>query len=375
MSTYVLPADGPAFDPASAYAAGTQQVDRFNVLVLGRTGSGKSTLVNAVFEADLAPTGVGRPVTEQLRLHTVPGKPVGIYDAPGSELGTKARDLGREIREHVSSCASGDLSEQVHMALYCVPTVDGRLHPAEEALIQQVSTLGLPVLLVLTRASQGRDGRLTRSSAEMVSHLESLRLPVYGGRAHPVMAVPDAETGESMHGLDDLYESMLDAAPLAVRGALDRAAAKAVRRRAWERRRRAALVVVQASGAAAQTGDSDDLLEKLLADVAAIYRIEVNGVDRAAHTVVRVARTVWSTVRRASKQPVREFGPVADVLFEPAVIGVVGAVWIGVCEVLARGGLRTAEGSVDLERLRRGVEDELRRRWATDPGSTGKDRS
>ncbi len=36
-----------------------------NVLIAGRTGVGKSTLINAMFQGNIAETGQGRPVTQQ----------------------------------------------------------------------------------------------------------------------------------------------------------------------------------------------------------------------------------------------------------------------------------------------------------------------
>ncbi len=38
-----------------------------NVLIAGRTGVGKSTLINTIFQGNLAKTGQGRPVTENTR--------------------------------------------------------------------------------------------------------------------------------------------------------------------------------------------------------------------------------------------------------------------------------------------------------------------
>ena len=40
---------------------------KVNIVVAGKTGVGKSTLINAVFQGNLAETGDGRPVTKTTR--------------------------------------------------------------------------------------------------------------------------------------------------------------------------------------------------------------------------------------------------------------------------------------------------------------------
>jgi predicted GTPase len=41
-----------------------EKLGKINIIVAGRTGTGKSTLVNAVFGDDFAETATGRPVTQ-----------------------------------------------------------------------------------------------------------------------------------------------------------------------------------------------------------------------------------------------------------------------------------------------------------------------
>ena len=52
---------------------------RVNILVCGKTGVGKSTLINAVFAGNLATTGQGRPVATEIREIKKEGIPVSIF--------------------------------------------------------------------------------------------------------------------------------------------------------------------------------------------------------------------------------------------------------------------------------------------------------
>lgn len=53
-----------------------QNVRRPNVLVVGITGAGKSSLINAVFGGRLAQVGDGVPVTQHYTRFVLPDKPV-----------------------------------------------------------------------------------------------------------------------------------------------------------------------------------------------------------------------------------------------------------------------------------------------------------
>lgn len=51
-----------------------------NIIVAGKTGVGKSTLINAVFKEKLAETGIGSPVTTHMQKLTKKDLPLAIYD-------------------------------------------------------------------------------------------------------------------------------------------------------------------------------------------------------------------------------------------------------------------------------------------------------
>ena len=62
------------------------QRGRVNILIAGKTGVGKSTLINAVFQGNLAETGDGHPVTKTTREIKKEGIPLSIFDTRGLEI-------------------------------------------------------------------------------------------------------------------------------------------------------------------------------------------------------------------------------------------------------------------------------------------------
>lgn len=62
---------------------------KLNIVVIGKSGVGKSTLINSLFRGNFAETGLGRPVTKEVKKIEKNGYPLVIYDTPGFELSDK----------------------------------------------------------------------------------------------------------------------------------------------------------------------------------------------------------------------------------------------------------------------------------------------
>jgi len=141
----------------------TKVTDIFNILILGKTGVGKSTLINAVFHENLAKTGKGKPVTQQIEAITKPGMPICIYDSKGLELKDFPK-IQSELNDFLSERKKEiDISKHIHAAWVCLRQMDSRVESAELDLIFQLVQEGLPVIVVITQAYDDDEGSVEKA--------------------------------------------------------------------------------------------------------------------------------------------------------------------------------------------------------------------
>lgn len=135
-----------------ALAGAKKSVGHANVLIAGKTGVGKSTLVNAVFQGNLAKTGIGKPVTMNTREYKKEGIPLTIIDTKGIEAadyeGTKSQ-LERALHERNRS---DDPTKHVHVAWLCLSEDSRRVETAERDLLTLLDSYSIPTVAVITKA-------------------------------------------------------------------------------------------------------------------------------------------------------------------------------------------------------------------------------
>ena len=122
-----------------------------NILLAGRTGVGKSTLINSVFQGQFATTGQGRPVTEGTREIRKEGIPLTLFDTRGLEMAEFATTL-TQLRTFVAERRRDqDARKHVHVAWVCVSEDLRRVEEAESKLVDVLSDF-MPVVVVVTKA-------------------------------------------------------------------------------------------------------------------------------------------------------------------------------------------------------------------------------
>ncbi len=346
-------------------------IGRFNLAVFGKTGTGKSTLINAVFGTEVAKTGIGEPVTQGSHLYVDRHGTLGIFDTQGLEIGRDDAALLRELRDVVNGLRKKPLSEQIHCAWYCVRGMDRRFEESEAKFVRALADLDLPVLVVLTQVPR-RDNQFHPDAVALARHIESLRLPILGGRPFMTYAMRDQFSGQPPYGLSELVHATFQVVPEAVQAAL--VAAQRVDLDAKARAAQAFIgATVTASAAAAATpipfSDAALLVPLQLAMMARIAQLYGMGVDRAG--IVAVASTaVATTAGRASFTSLLKLIPGAGSIVGGVISASVastftfamGQAWLAVCQKSAGGALPSLGGVVDSKALHDLFMSEFRRR-------------
>jgi uncharacterized protein (DUF697 family)/predicted GTPase len=251
-----------------------KKVGRVNVVIAGRSGVGKSTLINEVFQGRLATTGQGRPVTTEIREYTKEGLPLTIFDTRGLELDRYAETL-RQLEELVESRRrDADPMNHTHVAWLCISEESRRLEEGESRVADMFSRHGVPVIAVITKVRSDNGFR-----AEVQRLLPTARNVV---RVRALGERDDEGNVVKPKGLDDLVMATSEVVPEGQRSAF----AAAQRVSIDLKKTRAHLVVMGAAASAAIIGAapipfSDAVLlvpaqVGMLASISAVFGLPVS---------------------------------------------------------------------------------------------------
>lgn len=206
--------DKVAQDAINAISEKIKNLKHLNIIVAGKTGVGKSTLINSVFRDNLVATGMGKPVTSHMRKITKKGIPLSIYDTRGFELGKEVQaEVKKEVVDTISKgLATHDINEAIHCIWYCINTASNRIEPEEIEWLRELSKENeitqVPIIVVLTQSFSKKKAQELRKTL-LNENLDIVQIV-------PVLAedyeIEDLGIAKA-YGLDVLIQVMEEALP------------------------------------------------------------------------------------------------------------------------------------------------------------------
>ena len=125
-----------------------------NIVVVGGTGVGKSSLVNRFFGIEVASVDAGKPVTKGMDRYEQDDIPVIIYDTEGYEI-TSSSDEGNNfdanIKPQIEEMNSKELKVQIHLVWYCISITNHRVTNYDLQNIEYFVSNGMKTSVVFTK--------------------------------------------------------------------------------------------------------------------------------------------------------------------------------------------------------------------------------
>lgn len=132
-------------------------MDRGNVLVIGNSGVGKSTLINAVLGEDVAVTGWGTSgTTDKLEIYESDAIPFRIIDSVGFEPSfLKERKAINAVKKwSQESVKDGHEDSQINVIWFCIEGTTSKLFPKAIKDLSAATSMweSVPVIVVITKS-------------------------------------------------------------------------------------------------------------------------------------------------------------------------------------------------------------------------------
>jgi len=187
-----------------------EEINNLNILVLGKIGVGKSTLVNAVFGENTAEVGAGFPVTQYFNKYVLDSEnslPITLYDSAGCELGEE-NDFVKGVSEFINEQSKKGIDEQIHIIWYVVSASSARFEPYEGVIINNLYDMRVPAIVVLSQCDRADDGEI-EGVRKAITSLDLKK--VYN--IVEVAAKPLKRLNEEPRGLEELVNETVKLLP------------------------------------------------------------------------------------------------------------------------------------------------------------------
>ncbi len=212
-------------------------MERGNVLVIGNSGVGKSTLINAVLGEERAKTGWGVVgTTGRLELYESENIPFRLIDTVGFEPSKESKAIKAVKKWSKNSAKEGHEDTQINIIWFCVDGIAAKLFQKTIENLSKATKMwgSVPVIVVITKSfaipDRERNIEMVNNAFAKQKHSKNLRKVI------PVVAstfVLNDSAFAAPEGITELIDATNELMPEGIKaGASDVAAFNLARKRA-----------------------------------------------------------------------------------------------------------------------------------------------
>ncbi len=134
----------------------TGVIEKPNVVVIGNSGVGKSTLINSLFQSYVAETSIGEATTKQMRVYENDALGFRIIDTIGFEPGllNQSKAITAIRKWSKDSIKNDDTTHQINMIWYCIDGTSRKMFRKNIDMLAHATSVwkSVPIIVVITKS-------------------------------------------------------------------------------------------------------------------------------------------------------------------------------------------------------------------------------